>query len=79
MEARPAPDRHEPPLADVHRMAFRSTQVATRFVSIDWWRGEAAWQAFPESWGEAYSELDATLQPVAAGGKLLAEGQAETG
>ncbi len=58
---------------------FRSTQVATRFVSIDWWRSEAAWQAFRESWGEAYSKLDATLQPVAAGGKLLAEGQAETG
>ena len=58
---------------------FLSTQVATRFVSIDWWRSEAAWQAFRESWGEAYSKLDATLQPVAAGGKLLAEGQAETG
>jgi hypothetical protein len=28
---------------------------------------------------EAYAELDATLQPLAAGGKLLAEGQAETG
>ena len=58
---------------------FRTTQVATRFVSIDWWRSEAAWQAFRESWGEAYSKLDATLQPVAAGGKLLTEGQAETG
>ena len=86
MEARPAPDRHElgksssPAAADLpERELFRSTQVATRFVSIDWWRSEAAWQAFRESWGEAYSELDATLQPVAAGGKLLAEGQAETG
>jgi heme-degrading monooxygenase HmoA len=58
---------------------FRSTQVATRFVSLDWWRSEAAWHAFRESWGEAYAELDATLQPLAAGGRLLAEGYAETG
>ena len=58
---------------------FRSIQVVTRFVSIDWWRSEAAWHVFRESWGEAYAALDATLQPLAAGGKLLAEGHAEAG
>jgi heme-degrading monooxygenase HmoA len=56
---------------------FHSTRLAKRFVTLDWWRSEEAWQAFLDRWGDAYAELDATLQPLAAGGRLLAEGSVE--
>ena len=56
---------------------FRSTQVATRFVTLDVWTSEAEWQTFLDRWGEAYAKLDARLQPLAAGGRLLAEGSAD--
>jgi heme-degrading monooxygenase HmoA len=53
---------------------FRSTQTPTRFVTLDVWSSEQAWQAFLHGWGARYAELDATLQSLAAGGTLLAEG-----
>jgi heme-degrading monooxygenase HmoA len=56
---------------------FRSTQTATRFITVDVWSSEAAWQAFLHNWGARYAELDTALQSLAAGGTLLAEGGAD--
>ena len=55
---------------------FRSIQTATRFVTLDVWRSEEAWQAFLHHWGAWYAELDTTLQSLAAGGTVLTEGTA---
>jgi heme-degrading monooxygenase HmoA len=55
---------------------FRSTQTATRFVTLDVWSSKEAWQVFLHRWSAPYAELDTTLQSLAAGGILLAEGAA---
>jgi heme-degrading monooxygenase HmoA len=55
---------------------FRSTQTATRFITVDVWSSEEAWQAFLHRWGARYAELDTALQSLAAGGALLVEGAA---
>jgi heme-degrading monooxygenase HmoA len=55
---------------------FRSTQTANRFVTLDVWSDQKAWQAFLDRWGEQYAELDATVESLAGGGTLLAEGSA---
>jgi heme-degrading monooxygenase HmoA len=52
---------------------YRDTDAPTRFVTIDEWVSEAAWRAFADRWGAAYAELDARLEPLAAGGTLLVE------
>lgn len=53
---------------------YRNTDAPARFVTVDVWSSEAAWQAFADRWGAAYAELDARLEPLAAGGTLLVEG-----
>ena len=56
---------------------FRSTQTATRFVTVDVWSSEEAWQAFLDRWGASYTELDMILQSLAGGGTLLSESSAK--
>jgi heme-degrading monooxygenase HmoA len=52
---------------------YRSAEAQARFVTVDVWSNEAAWQAFVNRWGAAY----AVLEPLAAGGTLLVEGSQE--
>jgi hypothetical protein len=53
---------------------YRSTESPTRFITVDLWRSQAAWQEFMGRWGLAYAELDQVMEPLAAGGNLLVEG-----
>jgi heme-degrading monooxygenase HmoA len=56
---------------------YRSTEAPMRFVTVDVWSSEAAWHTFIDRWAAAYAELDARLQPLAAGGTFLVEGADE--
>ena len=53
---------------------YRSTGSPTRFITVDRWRSQAAWQEFIDRWGLAYADLDAAMEPLASGGTLLMEG-----
>ena len=53
---------------------YRSAGSPTRFITVDRWRSKAAWQEFIDRWGLAYADLDAAMEPLAAGGTLLVEG-----
>ena len=53
---------------------YRNTDTPARFVTVDVWSSEAAWQAFSDRWGSEYEELDAMFESLAAGGSLLVEG-----
>ncbi|HKX65904.1 MAG TPA: antibiotic biosynthesis monooxygenase [Intrasporangium sp.] len=53
---------------------YRSAGSPTRFITVDGWRSKAAWQQFIDRWELAYADLDAAMEPLAAGGTLLVEG-----
>ena len=53
---------------------YRSTESPVRFITVDVWSSQAAWQGFLERWESAYAQLDEALAPLAAGGTLMAEG-----
>jgi hypothetical protein len=45
-----------------------------RFVTVDRWSDEAAWQAFLERWGEDYASLDTSLERLTQSDTRLVEG-----
>jgi heme-degrading monooxygenase HmoA len=53
---------------------FRCVPAGSRWITVDRWTDEAAWQAFLDAWGTEYAALDRRLHGLAAGGRLLLEG-----
>jgi hypothetical protein len=53
---------------------YGSIDDEVRFVTVDRWTGEAAWQAFLEQWGEDYASLDTSLQSLTESDTRLVEG-----
>jgi heme-degrading monooxygenase HmoA len=54
---------------------YGSTTTEARFLTVDRWTDESAWQAFLGRWRPAYEALDTRLQDLGAAERRLVEGR----
>lgn len=55
---------------------YRDFAARGRFLTVDQWVDESAWQAFVRTCRAAYDALDTRLQQLGGGGRLVVEGDA---
>ena len=56
---------------------YRDAARADRYLTIDRWQDEQAWQSFLNAFGTAYESLDAQLDGLAVAERSLFEGSTD--